>query len=354
MSTDKTDTSQKRLLYEVSIIRPIVIFLLVFLHSFSKIAEGGSRTNDYQLCTVYQWLCWLISGFRIETIALIAGYVFAYQSIDLKRTYQFLPFVWKKFKRLIIPMLVFGLIYFFCFLFDSATFELKSFIIQWFSGCGHLWFLPMLFWCFLAIWAIDRFKLSSWFTLLLLAGVTLLPPPYKLPFGLSRLPHFVFFVYAGYFLWTKRTWLFEKGLKNTILVCLWIAYVALMVVRHAYMPETQATMSVYQKAIIVTVPRIVDLLMSCCGIMALYISVCMVTTKNGYRLKQRVINASDNCYGVYVYHQFVLVVLYFYSPLVSLIHPLLLPWVGFVIILLISLIMTKVSLKTKIGKFLIG
>ena len=110
MATYQTDTPHKKLLYEVSIIRPIVIFLLVFLHSFSKVAAGGSRTNDYQLCTVYQWLSWLISGFRIETIALVAGYVFAYQSLDLKRSYRFIPFVWKKFKRLIIPMLVFGLV----------------------------------------------------------------------------------------------------------------------------------------------------------------------------------------------------------------------------------------------------
>ena len=343
MATYQTDTPQKKLLYEVSIIRPTVIFLLVFLHSFTKIAAGGGQTNDYQLATTYQWLCWLISGFRIETIALIAGYVFAYQSIDLKRSYQFWPFVWKKFKRLIIPMLVFGLVYYFCFLYDPTTFEVKEFVIKLFSGCGHLWFLPMLFWCFLAIWAIDRFKLSSWLTLLLLAGVTLLPPPYRLPFGLSKLPHFVFYVYAGYFLWTKRKWLLDNCLKRTTIICLWVVYVIIVVVRHAFMPETQAALL-----------RFVSLLMSCCGVMALYLSVCMVTTKEGYRPKQWVINASDNCYGVYVYHQFILVALYFYTPFVSLLHPLLTPWVGFVIILTISLLLTKLSLKTRIGKFLIG
>lgn len=354
MATYQTDTTQKKLLYEVSIIRPIVISLLVFLHSFSKIASGGGKTNDYQLDTVYQWLCWLISGFRIETIALVAGYVFAYQCLDLKRSYRFLPFVWKKFKRLIIPMLVFGLVYYFCFLYDSSTFEWKGFVIKLFSGCGHLWFLPMLFWCFLGIWTIDHFKLSSWLTLLLLAGVTLLPPPYRLPFGLSKLPHFVFYVYAGYFLWTKRTWLIEKCLKKAAVICLWAAYVALVIVRHAYMPETHGSMPMIEKAVIVTTPRFVDLLMSCCGVMALYLSVCMVTTREGYRPKQWVIDASDNCYGVYIYHQFILVALYFFTPLVSMLHPLLTPWVGFIIILTISLLLTKLSLKTRVGKFLIG
>lgn len=34
---------QKKLLYEVSIIRPIVIFLLVLLHSLTKITNGGVK-----------------------------------------------------------------------------------------------------------------------------------------------------------------------------------------------------------------------------------------------------------------------------------------------------------------------
>ena len=81
---------KKKLLYEVSYIRPIVIFLLVVSHSFTKIQVGpNGAMNDYDLATGYLWLVRLIKGFRIETIALVAGYVFAYQSIDLKRKYEF-------------------------------------------------------------------------------------------------------------------------------------------------------------------------------------------------------------------------------------------------------------------------
>ena len=35
--------TNKKLLYEVSIIRPTIIFLLVVLHSFTKIAVGGVK-----------------------------------------------------------------------------------------------------------------------------------------------------------------------------------------------------------------------------------------------------------------------------------------------------------------------
>ena len=68
MNIESHKTTEKKLLYEVSLIRPFVIFLLVVMHSFTKIAEGGLRSNTYQLPEIYQWLCHLISGFRIEKL----------------------------------------------------------------------------------------------------------------------------------------------------------------------------------------------------------------------------------------------------------------------------------------------
>ena len=350
-------TSPKKLLYEVSIIRPTIIFLLVVLHAFAHVANwvGGGIVyhNDYQEVVLYRWFCWLISGFRIETIALIAGYVFAYQSLDLNRSYKFWPFLVKKFKRLIIPMLFFGVFYFFCFIYPQTGFSTIGFLSQLFSGCGHLWFLPMLFWCFLAIWFIDRFKLSSWLTLLTLAAISIVPIPH-LPLGLTRLPHFVFYVYGGYFLWTKRDYLYAHCLKNGYIIFLWVLYVVFVVIKHTCLPGMSAEMSMFQKVMILGLSGIIKLLMSCFGIMALYLSVCKKTTKEGYCPKQWVIDASNDCYGVYVYHQFILVFLYFYTPLVGMCQRYLVPWVALLITIAISLLLTRLTLKTKIGRFLIG
>jgi len=346
--------SHKTLLFEVSIIRPIVIGLLVLMHSFTKISSGGGYVHEYQLIGVYKWFVWLISGFRIETIALIAGYVFAYQSIDLGRKYPFRPFIWKKFKRLIIPMVVFGLAYYFCFLFRKETFTAGAFLIALFSGCGHLWFLPMLFWCFLGIWIIDHLKLSSWITLLFLAAFTMMPLP-SLHFGLGRLPHFLFFVYAGYFLWTKREYILNHWLDAKLIAALWILYVLLVVIKHNFIPEMSSSMSMIQKGMIYMMNGGVVLLTSCCGILALYLTVCKKTTQDNYRPDQWVIDASNNCYGVYVYHQFILVFLYFCTPLYDICNTkYLLPWIGFVLSMSISLLLTRLTLKTKFGRFLIG
>lgn len=83
MMHNTTDAKpQKKLLYEVSIIRPLVITLLVFLHSFTKIANGGGKINDYQLVSVYQWMCCLI---------IVISYLFSL--IKWHPTYQLLAVV---------------------------------------------------------------------------------------------------------------------------------------------------------------------------------------------------------------------------------------------------------------------
>lgn len=352
--TEMANKPTKKLLYEVSVIRPLIIALLVLFHSFSKIRTGaGTRTNDYELAEIYKWFVWFIQGFRIETIALVAGYVFSYQSHDLGRSYSFWPFVWKKFKRLIIPMIVFGLAYYFLFFFDGDTFNTKDFLTKIMSGCGHLWFLPMLFWCFLSIWLIDYFKINSFWLLVMLALASVIPTP-SLPLGFSRLPHFVFYVYGGYFLWTKRDWLLNHCLSKKWIISLWVLYFLIVIVSHVFIPEATASMAIIEKTKVLVSNGVMKLFMAVCGIMALYLTVCSVTVKKGYKPKTWIISANGNCYGVYVYHQFILGIIYFFTPFVYILHPLLVPWVGFAVIMTTSLFLTYLTLKTKIGRFLIG
>lgn len=344
-------TCSKKTLVEVSIIRPFVILLLVLLHSFTKITKGEGLTNNYNLPIVYRWFCWFISGFRIETIAMIAGYVFAYQSLELNKSYRFWPFLLKKFKRLIVPMLVFGFVYYFCFMFDSASFTFKSFIVTLLTGCRHLWFLPMLFWCFLTIWIIDHFRLSSWFTLFLFVILFCCPRPY-FSFGFAGLPRFLLFVYGGYFMWTKKKYLLQIS-KKSIGLLFWLLYIILVYINHALIPKAKLTMDLLWNHLFFFVSRIGDLLMCCCGILALYLIVNNLV-KKGYQPGQWILNENNCCYGIYIYHQFVLMFIYFYTPFVSSCNPLLVPWIGFVSAYGVSWVLTKLTLRIKIGRFLIG
>ena len=148
---------QKKLLYEVSIIRPLIIGLMVLYHCFCSWGGMWPEFECFIPNTFYYYLVMLIKGFRIETIALIAGYVYSYQVIDLNRQSRFIPFLKKKFKRLIIPCLFFSTIYYLLFYY-KGDFDLMDFTSKITSGAGHLWFLPMLFWCFVAMYIITKFK----------------------------------------------------------------------------------------------------------------------------------------------------------------------------------------------------
>ena len=347
MSFTPHHSSQKSLLYEVSYIRPIVIFLLVFMHSFSHVVNISNGSNVVTLIEPYKWIVDLIVGFRIETIAFVAGYVFSYQSNELNKKYHFCSFVFKKFKRLIVPMLFFSTIYYFCFSFKSAEdFSFLAFLFKIFSGCGHLWFLSMLFWCFISIWLIDHYKLHSWGLLIILAGLSL-SPSISIPFGFGRLPHFLFYVYAGYYLWLKKEYILRFFVGKASVILPVLLYMTLVFVEHRLVIDTGGMGNYLWRHIIM-------LIKSCVGILALYIIAFKFTHVDHFKPRKIILEANKICYGVYVFHQFILVFLYEHTNLYLVTGDIFTPWVAFTITVSLSIILAKITLKTKFGRFLLG
>lgn len=64
---------------------------------------------------------------------------------------------------------------------------------------------------------------------------------------------------------------------------------------------------------------------------------------------RRIIALSENCFGVYLFQQFVLVLIYD-SSIPQIINPFLLPWISFAVALIISLLLTICIRKTAIGR----
>ena len=222
--------ASKKILYEVSIIRPLVILLLVVMHSFSMYGGGWELPKGMEIVVTYKWFVKFIVGFRIETIALVAGYVFAYQSIDLGRKYDIFPFIIKKFKRLIIPAIFFGFIYFFLFLYKKEIFSSREFILSLVSGIGHLWFLPMLFWCFLFLCFIGKHDFQNKWLFIILAFLSIIPIPFEIPLGLQRVFHFLFYCYGGYLLYANRILIYNKFLNKRTIILLCVLYILLVVI----------------------------------------------------------------------------------------------------------------------------
>ena len=334
--------NNKKLLYEISIIRPVVILLLVVLHSFCIYKGSWPYPEGIDHVLVYDLFAKYITGFRIETIAFVAGYVFAFQSITLSKKHDFTPFAYKKFKRLIIPGLIFSLLYYFCFKFDSKSFGQLGWFMDLTNGFGHLWFLPMLFWCFIAIWCIDRFNLSSRTLFIILAILSIFKMP-NMIFGFTKVFHFTFYCYLGYVVYKHKQELLSKLSRTWYIVFFWALYSLLGLVqlfaRQYFKPYLEESIA---------------LLIACSGIMALYLLVSKFTEKPGFTPPKWVIDSSKLCYGVYIFHQFILIYLLYHTSLPQITGKYLLPWIALAITLPLSIIMTKLSLKTKIGRFLMG
>ena len=60
------------------------------------------------------------------------------------------------------------------------------------------------------------------------------------------------------------------------------------------------------------------------------------------------------CFGIYLFQQFILQILYYKTDLPQLVGPYFLPWIACTITLVTSYLLSVMCLKNKIGRFLIG
>ena len=144
---------------DVNFIRPIVILQLVILHSFTMYGGGWTFPEGINNVRAYFWIARLFNSFMLEMFVFLSGYLFAYQIFHLHKKFTLKSLLKSKFKRLIIPSIVFSLFY--SILFYSKPFNVWNYVYDILNGMGHMWFLPMLFWCFVFSYFIIKIKLNE-------------------------------------------------------------------------------------------------------------------------------------------------------------------------------------------------
>ena len=186
------------LLSNVIIIRVILIFLLIFYHAFAIYSGAWPSIEDFPEVKAYWWLDKLSYAFMLEMFVFISGYVFGYQvRMKGESKLEAKSLFWNKFKRLIIPSMVFSLFY--IILFKDILQPVLSILYDVVNGVGHMWFLPMLFWCFFGVWLIERLHLTPRLVLPLLFICSVFPFV-KLPLQMTHSLYYMLFFYTGYIL----------------------------------------------------------------------------------------------------------------------------------------------------------
>lgn len=345
--------SSQKLLDEVTFIRLFLILLLIVFHAFIVYAGGWTEPAGFQTIPAYWWLDKLSYSFMLETFVFISGYLYAYQRIGLKKLGGGRTLLFSKLKRLILPSIIFSACYFLMFYrYESIANTLYTLL----NGAGHLWFLPMLFWCFLITHLFLKVHIPESWRIVILVGLALISfVPF--PFRLGNAMYYLLFFYGGYLLWAPSHELKYRVLFNHV-IALWCLFLLLFLsltwLREFIFPDSEIAISgsIYVKAVILGIGNFCQILYATAGIAALYITALYYS--NRHILPGWIVTIGNYCFGIYIFQQFFLQFLYYKTKVPAIVGAYWLPWIGFAIALFGSFAVSAILLKTKVGRFLIG
>lgn len=327
----------KDYLYEVIPIRLFLIVTLVFYHAFCIYSGDWPPIEGYPEIPLYSMLAHLSYACLLETFVFISSYILGYQvkmkgakALSVKSVFV------KKFKRLIIPSILFSFLY--MLLFKNINQPIIKTLYSIINGVGHMWFLPMLFWCFVGIYIIEKLSLKKEFALGLLFCLMFLSV-YPFPFRVGSSLYYMFFFYVGYLI-QKYEW---KFVCNKFSLALFLSlFVVLFVLKTQFEKPEFGTIFIYAFRVLI---RALCAGMGIAGLLFLSIGIIKHVTIKWKSL----LFLSECCFGVYLFQQFLLMFIY-KSELPSLFNPYILPWFSFVLSLVVSIILTILLRQTKLGR----
>lgn len=354
----KTDNKHQSsgLLKNIAVIRPILVVLLVFYHAFAPYSGAWSPIEGYPEVPVYWWLDKLSYAFMLETFVFISGYVFGYQvrtkgESKLNAKILFIG----KFKRLILPSMFFSVLY--ILFFQDITQPIYKTMYEIVNGVAHMWFLPMLFLCFVCIWIIEKLHIKQRLAFLILVLCSIFSIV-ELPLQLGNTMYYMLFFYLGYAL--QRNDILINQCKKlsapnavALLSLLFIVLFPLLTLLNEKV-DMIGDSQIVIKIGGALVKRISQIIYSFVGVVMFFSIVNYVTKDNNKNLSLWVLKIGNLCMGVYLLQQFILKGMYNYTDLPSALCCYYLPWFGFFVTLLGSLLSSYLLNLSKCGRFILG
>lgn len=241
-------------------------------------------------------------------------------------------FVYKKFKRLILPTIIFGSLYY--IFFGDKSISVFHAIVKILGGTGHLWFLPMLFWIFVISAILPQiFKYRNSIMLSSLSVLALLPMP-SVPLGFGRVSFMLLFFYLGVRTYRCRDKILAlKSIDLFKYTCYAIVIYIVALAMSAKVSIDGST--ILMKSMGLMTSNAIRILSALSGI-----TICFILAV-GIRKQTNKMNIwsymASLSMGVYILHQFVLVSIYYHSPLSSMVSSTILPWLALLMTLIVSI-----------------
>lgn len=336
-------------LNEIVLLRTIMTLLLIATHSFSMFSENWVYPNGIGHCNLYMWISHFVSHAMLGGYTFISGYLLTYQKKKiLQQSYK--TFVYKKSQRILLPGIIFSILY--VYMFKEHTFSsLISFCYK--LGVGHMWYLPMLMWCMIFGYYLLKHDISLK-KALIISGSLIFFYFLPLPFGLSS-----FFYYAIYFILGMVAYRYKgKGNKVVLskykLLLRWGEYLIVFTISTIlilYLSSFPKNDLLSELAIKET--RTYFRVFSGIFGVWMYWHICLYVTSR-HNLPFWVHILSRYSFGIYLYQQFILLILLYHTSLPQLVGTIPLPWICLLITTIMSLGLSFLTSKTKVGKYLLG
>lgn len=346
--------NNKGYLWDVAIIRPFAILLVVLCHAFTIYGGGWRIPNGLAVegFSLYALISAINISFMLELFVFISGYVFMY-SIR-KKQLDFATFLSSKLKRLIMPSVIFSVLYYFMFKYTTyESFELIRFLYDILVGVGHMWFMPMLFWVMVGAYFLEKLTISDMKKILLLLVLVIFS---LIPLNLLRINtacYFILFFYIGCLV-EKYKFVVSKYITVRNGVFSILMYVVTFILLEKYNREILAMhqSSILFKVIIHAIEKYCSLLCSLFAICGVYIFSNLIT--NRYIFGSKIIAINNLCMGIYIFHQFILQFLYYDTSIPIILGSIWLPWFGTIVTLVLSVVLSLAMRHNKYGRMLIG
>ena len=317
-------------LYEIAFCRPILIILLVLYHSFVIYTGAWDVPKGVVSIHPYAWVADVAYSFMLPMFFFISGYVWGWQWRIKGNSDSFMSLLKKKFLRLYLPCLFFGVFYIVLFEKDQ---DLWRNIYTLISGVGHLWFLPVLFWCFVISWFFYKKGLMGYRIWIPLLVLSLLSEFSLWPQRLADVLFYLPFFWGGVTIQRERDNV-GRCLSPFALIVLWLVYFMIFVFLQIYVipmiVESKDEMAVWQNVLNVLCKS----LYAWIGVIVMYKTAVSVSVD--HQVPNWYVKCGTYSIGVYIFQQFIIKFLYYRVNISEYGNPYVLPWMVFLLALSLS------------------
>lgn len=317
-------------LLNISYLRVIITFLVVLFHSFAPYFYGIGKSLSFPYIQIYKDIFIVEERIQMPLFTFISGYLFYY--LYQKGKYQTWGKLFRnKAKRLLLPYFIFGImIYFF------VPIEIHQIICPW-NNFLHLWFLLMLFWCFLCQFAIKKVD-NLWLTMILAFFMLILHRQVPSVLCLQAFMQLFVYFHLGYN---------YNKLVKVIRINKWLYLIIffIMSVLCIYYDKSWGDSNAFKIAyyIIYTLASVSILMFS----LQLTSSLNLKSSKFLSFLDRRSL-------GVYIFHNWLMMWLLYNKMIADFAvqHTIIYPLLMFVFLSLTSLLITHLVLKTRLSQII--